>query len=84
MQVVVLNKVDRHTATERRCSEVELFDLFASSGASDEQLDFVTVHTSAKQGWAALSYTEAQRKMELGEVSVTPLLDMIVTLLAVQ
>ncbi|MEW5312985.1 MAG: hypothetical protein WDW38_004581 [Sanguina aurantia] len=50
--IVVLNKVDRESATPERCGAVEsqLFDLFASLGATDEQLDFTVLYASAKQG----------------------------------
>eukprot|EP00879_Flechtneria_rotunda_P033916 GHRR01037821.1.p1 GENE.GHRR01037821.1~~GHRR01037821.1.p1 ORF type:complete len:124 (-),score=27.80 GHRR01037821.1:193-564(-) len=49
--VVVLNKVDRPAATQSRCDTVasQLFDLFASLGATDEQLDFPLLYASAKQ-----------------------------------
>jgi len=46
--IVVLNKIDRPAATPARCDEVhsELFDLFATMGATDEQLDFPVVFAS--------------------------------------
>lgn len=49
--VVVLNKVDRLAATQGRCDAVssQLFDLFASLGADDKQLDFPILYASAKQ-----------------------------------
>lgn len=49
--VVVLNKVDRPAATQARCDAVasQLFDLFASLGADDRQLDFPVLYASAKQ-----------------------------------
>lgn len=49
--VVVLNKVDRPAATQGRCDAVasQLFDLFASLGADDRQLDFPLLYASAKQ-----------------------------------
>lgn len=52
--VVVLNKVDRPAATQSRCDAVasQLFDLFASLGADDQQLDFPVLYASAKQVWA--------------------------------
>ena len=48
--IVVMNKVDRDGVTADGCAEVEskLFDLFASMGADDEQLDFATVYASAR------------------------------------
>ena len=44
-------QVDRQSATEQRCMEVEsqIFDLFAQMGASDEQLDFPVLYASARQ-----------------------------------
>src|SRR5512134_2346493 len=52
--IVVINKVDRPDA---RAHEVvnEVFDLFASLDASDEQLDFPILYGSAKEGWMAES-----------------------------
>jgi GTP-binding protein len=49
--VVVLNKVDRPAASQSRCDAVasQLFDLFASLGADDRQLDFPVLYASAKQ-----------------------------------
>lgn len=50
--IVVFNKLDRPT---QRCDEVdsEVFDLFASFNATDEQLGYPTIFASAKEGWAA-------------------------------
>jgi GTP-binding protein len=50
--IVVINKVDRPDA---RPAEVvnEVFDLFASLDATDEQLDFPILYGSAKEGWMA-------------------------------
>lgn len=47
----ILHQVDRESATPERCGAVEsqLFDLFASLGATDEQLDFTVLYASAKQ-----------------------------------
>jgi GTP-binding protein len=55
--VVVLNKVDRPAASQSRCDAVasQLFDLFASLGADDRQLDFPVLYASSKQvrgAWA--------------------------------
>jgi GTP-binding protein len=49
--VVVINKIDRKDA---RAHEVldEVFELFLSLGATDQQLDFPTVYCIAKQGIA--------------------------------
>jgi GTP-binding protein len=49
--VVVINKMDR---PEARPHEVltEVFDLLVELGADDQALDFPTVYTSARHGWA--------------------------------
>src|SRR5699024_7415723 len=51
--IVVINKIDRDGARPDWVLN-ETFDLFDSLGASDEQLDFPTVYTSALNGYAAL------------------------------
>jgi GTP-binding protein len=68
--IVVLNKVDRpHADPDKVLGEA--FDLFATMGASDEQLDFPHLYASGKQGWA-LTDMAGERK-DLG-----PLFDKIV------
>lgn len=49
--IVVINKVDRESA---RVEEVEneIFDLFCSLEANDEQLDYPVIYASARHGWA--------------------------------
>jgi GTP-binding protein len=49
--IVVVNKVDRPGADPYRVID-QVFDLFDSLGASDEQLDFPVVYTSALLGQA--------------------------------
>lgn len=71
--IVVINKVDRETARPEEV-ESEVFDLFASLDASDEQLDFTTVYASARDGWASLEPRGGR-----GE-GMKPLLDKIVEL----
>ncbi len=68
--IVVINKIDRKDA---RADEVlnEVFDLFVSLGATEEQLDFPFVYAIAKQGIAKLN-------LEDEPVSLEPLFDMIV------
>jgi GTP-binding protein len=68
--IVVINKIDRKDA---RPNEVlnEVFDLFVSLGASEEQLDFPFVYTVAKQGMAKLDLSEESNNL-------IPLLDTIV------
>ncbi len=49
--LVVINKVDRDTA---RVAEVEneIFDLFCSLDATEDQLDYPLIYASARNGWA--------------------------------
>ncbi|XP_057796262.1 uncharacterized protein LOC131012350 [Salvia miltiorrhiza] len=58
--LLLLNKVDRPSVTEERCSEVEslVFDLFDNLGATEEQLEFPVLYASAKEGWASSTYTK--------------------------
>ncbi len=48
--VVMINKIDRHDA---RPDDVlnEVFDLFSSLDATDEQLDFPVLYASGRDGW---------------------------------
>ncbi len=50
--IVAINKIDR---PDERHQEVvnEVFDLFASLDATEEQLDFPILYGSAKEGWMA-------------------------------
>jgi GTP-binding protein len=68
--IVVINKVDRDNATPHKVLD-EVFDLFVSLHATDEQLDFPVIYASAKEGYA---------KVELDHVSGTmePLFDAII------
>ncbi len=68
--IVVVNKIDRDGAEPYRVID-EVFDLFDSLGASDEQLDFSVVYASAIQGVAGGEPDELSDDM-------TPLLDLIV------
>jgi GTP-binding protein len=49
--IVVINKIDRENARPHRVVDM-VFDLFVELKASDEQLDFPIVYTSAKNGFA--------------------------------
>ena len=68
--IVVINKIDRKDA---RAEEVlnEVFDLFESLEATDEQLDFPFVYAVAKQGIAKYS-------LEDESSNLVPLLDSII------
>ncbi|MBE3637716.1 translational GTPase TypA [Mangrovicoccus algicola] len=48
--IVVLNKVDKPDAEPDRALD-EVFDLFASLDANDEQLDFPSLYASGRNGW---------------------------------
>ncbi|WP_138464895.1 translational GTPase TypA [Poseidonocella sp. HB161398] len=48
--IVVLNKVDKPDAEPDRALD-EVFDLFASLDANDEQLDFPALYASGRNGW---------------------------------
>ena len=48
--IVVLNKVDKPDAEPDRALD-EVFDLFASLDANDEQLDFPHLYASGRSGW---------------------------------
>jgi GTP-binding protein len=55
--IVVINKIDRDSANPDACVDAT-FDLFASLGATDDQLDFPIVYASAKNGYAMLDLDE--------------------------
>ena len=48
--IVVINKVDKPNCRPDEVQE-EVFDLMFNLNATEEQLDFVTIYGSAKQGW---------------------------------
>ena len=50
--IVVINKMDKPDARPDAVHS-EVFDLFATLDASDEQLDFPVLFASAKHGWAS-------------------------------
>ena len=50
--VVVINKMDRPDAQPNDVLN-EVFDLLVDLGADDHALDFPTIYTSARDGWAA-------------------------------
>jgi GTP-binding protein len=61
--IVVINKVDRPGARPPEVVNM-VFDLFCELNASDEQLDFAIVYTSAKFGYAMLDMEAASTSME--------------------
>ena len=67
--IVVINKVDKPNCRPDEVQE-EVFDLMFNLNATEEQLDFVTVYGSAKQGWMSLDWRKPGS-------DITPLLDTI-------
>ena len=68
--IVVVNKVDKPNCRPEEVYE-QVFDLMFTLNATEEQLDFVTVYGSAKQGW--MSHVWKERTQD-----ITPLLDAII------
>ncbi len=68
--IVVINKIDRHDA---RPDEVvnEVFDLFVSLEATDEQLDFPVLYAVGLQGFAREELSDANEDL-------SPLFDVII------
>ena len=69
--IVVINKADKADA---RVDEVldEIFDLFVSLDANDEQLDFPVLYASGRNGWAVKEMTDEKQ-------SLKPLFDLILS-----
>ena len=67
--ILVVNKIDRPAARPHDVLE-EVFELFDQLGATNEQLDFTTVFTSATEGTSGLD-------PERLEPSMDPLLDVL-------
>jgi len=68
--IVVINKIDRDNANPKKVLD-QVFELFISLNATDEQLDFPFVYCSAKAGYAKLDLSHVSGTME-------PLFDAIV------
>ena len=60
--IVVVNKVDKENCTPDLAQD-NVFDLMFNVGASEEQLDFVTIFGSAKQGWMSTDHNEPTDNM---------------------
>lgn len=67
--IVVINKIDRKDARPHEVLD-EVFELFLSLGATDEQLDFTTIYCIAKQGIA-------KRELEHESQNLEPLFEAI-------
>ncbi len=61
--IVVINKVDRPSARPEWALD-QTFDLFDRLEATDAQMDFPIVYTSAIQGWASLDWAAPGADME--------------------
>lgn len=68
--IVVVNKVDKENCTPDIAQD-NVFDLMFNLDATEEQLDFVTIFGSAKNGWMSTDYTKPT-------TNIIPLLDAIV------
>src|SRR5436305_3310094 len=68
--IVVINKIDRDNAAPHKVLD-QVFELFISLNATDEQLDFPTIYASAKTGFAKVHLTDSSDTME-------PLFDAII------
>ena len=68
--IVAVNKIDRPGANPENALN-QVFDLFVNLGASDKQLDFSTIYTSAKQGFCRVEPDGEDQDMK-------PLLDLII------
>ena len=69
--IVVVNKIDRLGARPGWVLE-QIFDLFINLDATDEQLDFPVVYTSALRGYATLDISHSSENM-------TPLFETIIS-----
>lgn len=72
--IVVINKIDKPTARPKWVID-ELFDLFITLGATDEQADFPIVYASAKNGYALHSLDGFDPATP--PTSITPIFEMI-------
>ncbi|TXK50770.1 translational GTPase TypA [Pontibacter qinzhouensis] len=68
--IVVVNKVDKENCRPDEVHE-QVFDLMFNLEASEDQLDFVTLYGSSKQGWMSTDWTKPTD-------NITPLLDAII------
>jgi GTP-binding protein len=55
--IVVVNKVDKENCRPEEVYE-NVFDLFFSLGATEEQLDFPVLYGSSKQGWMSTDWKQ--------------------------
>ncbi|MCB1563165.1 MAG: translational GTPase TypA [Alphaproteobacteria bacterium] len=67
--IVIINKIDRSDARPEEVVD-EVFDLFVSLDASDEQLDFPVLYASGRDGWCVSDLADTRENL-------TPLLDLV-------
>jgi GTP-binding protein len=67
--IVVINKIDRSDAREVEVLD-EIFDLFISLDATNEQLDFPVIYASGRNGWAVSDLGDPRE-------TIVPLFDII-------
>ncbi|RTK92388.1 MAG: translational GTPase TypA [Rickettsiales bacterium] len=62
--IVVINKIDR---SDQRADEVldEIFDLFLSLDANNEQLDFPVIYASGRNGWAVKELEDPRENLNV-------------------
>ena len=65
--IVVVNKVDKDNCTPDLAQD-NVFDLMFNLDATEDQLDFVTIFGSAKNGWMSTDYQKPT-------TNIIPLLD---------
>jgi len=68
--ILVVNKVDKENCNPDLVQD-EIFDLMFNLNASEEQLDFVTIFGSSKQGWMSLDWRNRTN-------NIFPLLDAVI------
>jgi GTP-binding protein len=68
--IVVVNKVDKDNCTPDLAQD-NVFDLMFNLDATEDQLDFVTIFGSAKNGWMSTDYQKPT-------TNIIPLLDAII------
>jgi GTP-binding protein len=69
--IVVVNKVDKENCTPDLVQEA-VFDLMFSLDATEDQLDFVTIFGSSKQGWMSTDHAKPT-------TNIIPLLDAVIS-----
>jgi len=69
--IVVVNKVDKENCTPDLVQDA-IFDLMFNLDATEDQLDFVTIFGSSKQGWMSLDWKEKTN-------DISALLDVVIS-----